>query len=611
MFKFFLTISFGLALINIGISPANAWEQHTLPTSFTQSSTTHYGGNKAPLVLSPSQIKTVSANQNGMHVWNSSNDGINWTSKPLTTNNSASITQAYLATDTLALGWSDETPPVMFRYSASSDSWSAASHVWPLASWKIIHVGTSTTGDPIVLATEPKAGNLVEGELFIIYGNQSGWSTPVMLSSANASVGDASLVTHVSGLQSVVWSQRNALSWEIMVRNSSDGQTWTSPTPVVQNIAAPYFLESGVQIAADTLNHEEIALAFTGWENEVYSQVWSKAFDAITGNTTQAKALLPSATDMAVQPSVVTLANNTWAVAWQQNLGIDSEIYVVQHESNGTWTNAVNVSVDPMHLDRDPHITLGSSKTLTIAYTRRVQADTHEVYTFAEGDINDSSLDSDGDGIADSQEQGQDLDQDGIDDAQSARVATWVGTEGRYALIVEGNGELRQVQAPAFAETHYDNPQSYQVSGSLFSFQIHALSFGESTQVHLKTPQVLDIDTTWLKLNPDAQWSDSERNNVYRDALETGLIINLTDGGAGDEDGVSNGIIVDPAVLATPNHLDTTTASEAVSAATNESQAGGCLVPTQNKINQMLILLMGFILLVGSSLLARQSVKLN
>ncbi len=600
MFKSMFTLTLTLALTALPQSHALAWELHTLPTASTQSSTAHYGGNKAPLILSGSHIKTAAANASGMHIWDSQNDGISWTSTLLT--NTTAITQVYLASDTLALGWSFETAPTMFHYAASSDSWSAASHVWPLASWKIIHVSTSTSGDIIVLATTPAAGKLVEGELFILYGNSNGWRAPVLLSQTQALVADATLVNHSSGLQSVVWSQRSGHAWDVLASNSNDGLTWSSTLTIVQNIAAPFFQEAAVQIAADALNNDEIALAFTGWSLQAHSQVWSKAFDAVSGVTTQAMTLLPDAGDMVVQPSLVTLTSNTWAVAWQQKIGLDTEIYVAQHQADGTWTDAVNVSADSMHMDRDPHIALGASHTLNVAFTRRIQADTQEVYTFAEGDIHDNPLDSDGDGIADSQERGFDLNNDGIDDAQSARVATWANADGRYALEVTGNGELFRVQAPTFSETGIEAPASYTVEGSLFAFQIRNLSPGESTQVHLITPHSLDDDVTWLKLNSGAQWANSESDNVSFDATQTGLYINLTDGGAGDEDGVSNGVIVDPAVLATPRALAQVTATDSTASPTAE---GGCLTPSHTTPWSFVVLMM----MAAGTLASRKTLK--
>lgn len=602
MFKLLFNLTLIAALTTLMQSQALAWEQHVLPTSFSQSSTPHYGGNKAPLVFSSTHIQAIAPNQSGLYVWDSQNDGINWTSTRITPN--TNFTQAYLASNTLALAWGYNMAPTMFLDPTNSGSWSASPHVWPLASWNIIHVSTSTNGDLIVLATTPDTGKLVEGELFIIRGNASGWSTATPISDAHTWVADATTVHHASGLQSIVWSERNGTTWQIMVRNSSDGITWSAPQTIVQHIAAPYFQEAAVQLAADALNNGEIALAFTGWSMQAYSQVWSKAFDAISGVTTQSLSLLPDAGDMVLQPSLVTLANNTWAVAWQQKTGIDSEIYMAQHHADGTWSTAVNVSMDPMHMDRDPHIALGSSKTLSIAYTRRMQADTQEVYMLSEGDVFDASLDSDGDGVADSQEQGFDLDHDGIDDAQSARIATWANSDGRYALIVQGNGELRQVQAPSFAETHMSAPQTHQVSGSLFSFQIHALNPGETTQIHVLTPNTLAENTTWLKLNPNAQWSDSESNTVFLDASGKGLMISLTDGGAGDEDGIADGVIIDPAALATPqtNHVINPVATNQT---TNTEAAAGCLVSNNNNPFTLYIML----LILGGIVLRKKSMS--
>ncbi len=580
-----------IAAFMLGITiiiPAQAWEQHKLPTAYTDSSTPHYGGNKAPRVYSASHIQIAAPDAAGIRVWDSPNDGITWSGNILTTN--TAYTNTYLASSTQALAWGDTATPTIFFRANTSDSWHAATHAWPLPHAHIMHVGVSSTGDMQVLATTPQAGKLVEGALYMVRGSVSGWQQPVLISGRQALVGDATWVEHGSGLQSVVWSERNANHWQINLRNSNDNITWGAPLVVEPFIAAPYFQEAAVHIAADALNHNEIALAFTGWHMQPHSQVWSKAVDAVSGITTQAAALLPDARDMVLQPSLVTLGGDTWAVAWQQKIGLDSEIYVAQHHANGTWSHAVNVSMDPMHMDRDPHIAKGASKTLNIAFTRRVQADVQEVYMFAEGDIADPSLDSDGDGIPDAQEQGQDINHDGIDDAQSARVATWRAEDGRYALIVLDNGELRQVQALALYNTTIATPATHDISGGLFAFQIHALQSGETTRVHVLSPHTLAADATWLKLNPNAQWSDSESNTVFLDASGKGLVVSLTDGGAGDEDGVQNGVIVDPAAIATPHK-----ASVQTSLAANESpssQAASCVAPQQHTLVYMLLLTM-------------------
>ncbi len=570
-FKILASLMLSLYLI----SPSLAWEQHKLPSAYTSSNTPHYGGSKAPLVLSSTHIQVAKPQANGITLWDSSHDGATWTSTQIS--NNPSFTHMYLASSDLVLGWGETQVPTLFHHTLSSSNWSASNFAWPLANWNIIDVSSSIAGDIIILATTPSNHKLVEGELFIIRGNQQGWSTPIRLSAPHSLVGDASLVVHDSSLISVVWSERNHNSWHILSRNSYDTVTWSSAHTVVGHIAAPYFQEAAIQLDADALNQSEIALAYTGWYMQAHSQVWSKAFDTISGQTTQPNDLLPDAGDMVHQPSLVTLADNTWAVAWQQTVGIDSEIFIAQHQADGTWSTSVNVSTDPNHMDRDPHIAQGSSHTLNIAFTRRIQADTQEVYIYTEGNIHDSSLDSDGDGIPDSQEQGFDLNHDGIDDAFSSRVATWMSQHGRYALIVQGSGELRQVQAPTLESANIEQPSTYQVSSNLFSFQIHALQQGETTPIHIITPYTLDESTTWLKLNPNTQWSDSVENTVFHDDSGKGLIVYLTDGGAGDEDGMADGIIIDPAVLAIQK-ISQENSNIDDGNTTNAAQA--CLAPT-------------------------------
>ena len=56
MFKFIVKLTLGIVFTALMQIPAIAWEQHSLPASFSQSSTPHYGGSKAPLVLSATHI---------------------------------------------------------------------------------------------------------------------------------------------------------------------------------------------------------------------------------------------------------------------------------------------------------------------------------------------------------------------------------------------------------------------------------------------------------------------------------------------------------------------------------------------------------------------------
>ncbi|MDQ6983293.1 MAG: hypothetical protein Q9M44_01105, partial [Ghiorsea sp.] len=189
MFKLTLK-AFITLIIALGLSAhAAAWEQHALSTSHIDSSTPHYGGNKAPLVLSSSHIKVATPNHSGVAVWSSYNDGITWSSATLSTN--TQFTHTYLASETLALGWGETQQPTMFHRANTSGRWSASSLVWPLANWNIIDVRASTTGSIVILATTPTGNKLVEGQLFIIYGNQQDWSKAMPISNPNSLVSDA------------------------------------------------------------------------------------------------------------------------------------------------------------------------------------------------------------------------------------------------------------------------------------------------------------------------------------------------------------------------------------------------------------------------------------
>ena len=71
---------------------------------------------------------------------------------------------------------------------------------------------------------------------------------------------------------------------------------------------------------------------------------------------------------------------------------------------------------------------------------------------------------------------------------------------------------------------------------------------------------------------------------MFLDNTGTGLIIYLTDGGTGDEDGIANGIIIDPAVLATPKIDSSNTNTDNLSTDNTNVQISQaekpCLAPT-------------------------------
>jgi len=551
----------------------------------------HYGGNKAPIVRSGLNIMTAAVSNQGAQVWWSADDGVTWQVEGL---NAANADHVVALSENLVVSWGIHAVPQLHQNpSATPGGWSSASQAWPLASWNILDVDVSASGEVWILATVPDVGNLVEGALYVIRGTVAGWSSPVQLSAG--SVGDAALVRHSSGLWTALWSQRSGNTWNVSLANSSDGSAWSTRLNIVTGIVAPSAQEAAVQVAADALANEGLALAFTGWAYAPHSQLWSKAVDVNTGAVLVSAQQLPDTGDMVYQPSLVVTGVNAWAVVWQQKMEIDQEILFAQHRADGSWSAAVNVSADPLHVNRDPHVALGASHDVMVAFTSRIIPDVQESYTISEGNLNDSALDGDGDGIPDSQEMGLDMNSDGIDDGYSAVSASWLGQGGRYAMQVTG-GNFAGIQAMWFDDMALVAPIAHVVLGNMFSFRVMNVAVGGSVQVHISVPTPLPANTQWLKWNNGSGWSEGAGTQLDADLM--GITLTLVDGGMGDEDGLANGQILDPAVFASPQVAG---GGSAVSSAGSASSGGGggCVIGVKNQFDPTLLALVLLALLGG------------
>jgi hypothetical protein len=81
----------------------------------------------------------------------------------------------------------------------------------------------------------------------------------------------------------------------------------------------------------------------------------------------------------------------------------------------------------------------------------------------------------------------------------------------------------------------------------LINFRIAVAKAGDQGTVRLYFSEPAPANSRWYKYNPTAdQWADFSAYAKFA-ADRRSLTLNLRDGGAGDADGVANGVIVDPA----------------------------------------------------------------
>ncbi|MEP5988782.1 Calx-beta domain-containing protein, partial [Rhodopirellula bahusiensis] len=156
-------------------------------------------------------------------------------------------------------------------------------------------------------------------------------------------------------------------------------------------------------------------------------------------------------------------------------------------------------------------------------------------------------IDSDSDGISEvieSSAPGGDGNLDGIPDAQQADVATLIEAATGTTTTFDGGGATLVGVGNTVPS---DQTVAAFVPQGLYSFEIHGVSVSgvHAINVHLDADSDFGV---WMKQDP----ATGEMNEFLFDgetgAIKTdfGFTIYFKDGGRGDDDGIANGIIVDP-----------------------------------------------------------------
>jgi hypothetical protein len=183
--------------------------------------------------------------------------------------------------------------------------------------------------------------------------------------------------------------------------------------------------------------------------------------------------------------------------------------------------------------------------------------------------------DSDGNGIPDVQEIAApvDLDQNGIPDQTQADIKCLHAAAGDVQIGIQSQTD------GATIEKVESLPMSLQLQSSagdmsfplgLISFRIHAPTPGDTVAVRVLYSQPIPSGG-WFKHTPSEGWMDySPQVTISSD--RQALTFFLTDGGDDDADGIANGVIVDPAGLATGAGTSSIAAADAGGA--------GCFIGT-------------------------------
>ena len=193
--------------------------------------------------------------------------------------------------------------------------------------------------------------------------------------------------------------------------------------------------------------------------------------------------------------------------------------------------------------------------------------------------------DSDNDGVLDSDEAKLDGNSDSTPDRLQNDVATlYTATGSGMVTIYTGSGRLTNVKSYDASELpSQPSPITIKEEGckffcdetvitlsfphGIYEFNIEGITSGENVQVALILPDTIPTDSAWYFYDSSNDlWSDFSGNTESLTDGDNVVLLNLTDGGAGDRDGIANGSILDP--------------SGVTSSASNTRSGGGCFIAT-------------------------------
>jgi len=558
-----------------------AWTQIGLPAVGTSSQSKHFGGAQQ-ILTTANPLLAVAPDINGVKILtaNSTANG-GWTSSLIDT---VQFEGAKLLSENMVVAWNRYIEPIFYVKNGGVWQKQGGTGRWPFTKGWPMAVTRLPSGNVGMLISEAQAGKIVEGPLYYIkYNGSNVWGNKVLLT--NGMVGDASIIKHASGLITVVWSERDPnyvpskagwSGWKIMLSNSSDeGATWTPAMTVASRIIAPERQEAASSLAAAAAGNNQIALLFSGWSANAFNQLWGKVVDVNSG-VGSGMMILPTEGDMVYSPTLAVLNDGSWIAAWQQKRGTDMEILAAERSANGVWGGSINISSDPFFIDRDPLIAANGNGKLEILYTTSKIAGGQEELTLTEGTIADPVLDTDGDGMPDWAESGIDNDGDGVDDTYSSACASWEETDGVFSISTD-YGRLEQVQVTDWRNINASNPNILAPLSAAISFRIAGLPVGGSATVNIKTPYSLSgITPRWMKWTKHGTWQETPAPTA-NNSTNNGIVITLTDGAAGDEDGTANGTILDPGIVTGASDIGNRT-GQVANGATGGGGHGGCIL---------------------------------
>ncbi len=240
----------------------------------------------------------------------------------------------------------------------------------------------------------------------------------------------------------------------------------------------------------------------------------------------------------------------------------------------------------------------------------------------------ESAGDADSDGVQDNQETGEatDVNQNGVADGEESNIMTVNSVDSEVTLGVQSLSDsvslvsVKSISADEIAD------DSINLGFGLVGFKLYLDDGVTTASVKIHFTEEVPANAKLYKYTTESGWFEYENATFAADGKSVTLV--LEDGGAGDEDGVVNGVIVDPSGIAYDDETESTDDEETsdtdnATAATldvNSASAGGsgggggCFISSCGtemggmNVKKVLIifLLAGVVLATGKALIVKK-----
>src|SRR6266705_708847 len=315
------------------------------------------------------------ANGNGFSLWQTGNDVLvrrynaasgTWgTTLTLDANaNTITVPKLYVDASGNAIAtWvqSDGTANSIWnsRYSAASNTWSAAVTVDTLATIAVDPVATvNAAGQAAIAWRQPAAGTTTPNSLMVARFTTS-WQAPVLVEARTNDITAAPSIAmdSLNNVQ-VVWTQSDGTAVSTYTnRFSASSGTWGTATLLETGTGAT----SNAQVAFDQNGN-----GFALWQTS--TSVLSRRYDRAT-NTFAAAVTLDFSTAAITTPKLYVDASGNAIATWVQSNGSVNSIWAsVYSAATNTWSAAVNFFLAPSTVAADPAAAINANGDAIVAW---------------------------------------------------------------------------------------------------------------------------------------------------------------------------------------------------------------------------------------------------